>query len=710
VDTATEQRRDHPAPSTDSATRGFRTDIQALRAIAVLAVVVNHLWPDHLTGGYVGVDVFFVISGFLISSHLDRELVATGRVKLGRFYARRARRLLPAAFLVLGLCLVAAYAFLPYPRWGETAQEIFASATYWENWLLAAHSVDYSAADAASSIVQHYWSLSVEEQFYLFWPVLLFLLFKIWVRPAQLTGMVIVGGASLFYSIQLTQTSPNEAYFVTPVRVWEFALGAIVALAGARLALPRTIAGYASLAGLSMIVAAAIFYSDDTPFPGYLALVPTVGTALVIVAGHHGERQWHTIVTGSRPVQLVGDVSYSLYLWHWPLILLAPFVLGELLPGGRLTLPYQLGVLAVALIAAVGSKYLVEDTIRTWKPLSKRTWLTFAAMATCLAVLAAFCSGLDRNYGKRVAAAEAEAERVQAAAVKRPPPCTGASAMIPDHNCGAKLGPAKIVEMGPANEYYKLDDRCESTDENKVGDKRTTAVCDFSDGKKDARTVWLIGDSHAQQWQSPMFDMARERKWVLKLAYLGGCPFAGIEFAGYAVPGADKTGEQACMDWTERMSDVIADDDPAAVVMSFYSRKEYADDGSGRSQTEQYSDGLEPYWRKWSDKGARVIVLADPPLNGAVREVDCVVLNPKNPAACAVDRDVAQPPDPLVEAARATDIEHVSLVDLTDYFCDERSCYAVVGNVAVYFDANHLNREFSRSLKPMIEETFNSRR
>ncbi len=709
MDTATEQRRDHPAPGTDSASRGFRTDVQALRAIAVLAVVVNHIWPDHLSGGYVGVDVFFVISGFLISSHLDRELVATGRVRLGRFYARRVRRLLPAAFLVLGLCILAAYLLLPYPRWAANAQEIFASATYWENWLLAAHSVDYSAADSAASLVQHYWSLSVEEQFYLFWPVLLFLLFKIWVRPAQLTGMALVGGASLYYSIYLTQHSPNEAYFVTPVRVWEFALGAIVALAGARLALPKAVAGYASLAGLSMIIAAAVFYGDDTPFPGYLALVPTLGTALVIMAGHRGDRQWHTVVTGSRPVQLVGDVSYSLYLWHWPLILLAPFVLGDLLPAGRLTLPYQLGILGVSLLAAIASKYLVEDTVRTWQPLARRTGLTFAAMTVGLAVLAAFSFGLTNNYDKRVAQAEAAAERAAAAAVKRPPPCVGASAMIPGNKCARKLGPATVVEMGPVNEYYKLADSCVSTPENMVGDKRTTVVCDYSDGKSDADVVWLIGDSHAQQWQSPLIDMARERKWVLKLAYLGGCPFAAIEFAGYTVPGADKTGEQACMDWTARMSEVIADDEPTAVVMSFYARKEFADDGRGRSQTEQYQDGLEEYWRKWTDAGARVVVLADPPLNGAVREVDCVVINPQKPTACAVDRKLAQPPDPLVESARRTDLDDVSLVDLTDYFCDPRRCYAVVGNVAVYYDANHLNREFSRSLKPMIEDALRLR-
>jgi peptidoglycan/LPS O-acetylase OafA/YrhL len=709
VSTVIERRREPGATGTEAANRGFRTDVQALRAIAVLAVVVNHIWPDHLTGGYVGVDVFFVISGFLISSHLDREITSTGRVRLGRFYARRVRRLLPAAFLVIACCLAATYFLLPYPRWAGTAQEAFASATYWENWLLAAHSVDYSAADSASSIVQHYWSLSVEEQFYLFWPLLLFGLFKIHHRVAQLIGMVLVGGASLWYSVYLTGASPNAAYFVTPVRVFEFALGAIVALAGARLAPPRVLAGYLSLTGLSMIIAAAVYYDHDTPFPGALALIPTVGTALVIMDGHRGERQWHTVVTASRPVQLVGDVSYSLYLWHWPLILLAPFALGGLLAGGRMTLPYQLGVLAVALLLAIASKYLVEDRSRTWKPLARSTKVTFAAMVACLLVLGGVAYSLTLTYDQKVDRAEREAEHTAAIVAKRPPPCLGASAMIPSHRCKAKLGPAKVVEMGPVNEYYKLDSGCESIDDYKLGGKRTTVVCDYSDGKRDAKTVWLVGDSHAQEWQSPLIDMARERHWVLKLSYLGGCPFAKIDFAGYEVAGADNTGKKACTDWTARMADVIADDEPAAVFQAFYSRREFADDGSGRSQATQYREGLEPYWRKWTDAGARVVVLADPPLNGAVREADCVVINPAKPLACAVDRSAAQPPDPLAEAARRTSLRDVSLVDLTKYFCDSRRCYAVVGNVVVYFDANHLNREFSRSLKPMIEDSLDLR-
>ena len=678
---------------------GFRPDIQALRAVAVLAVVVNHLWPEWLHGGYVGVDVFFVISGFLISSHLDREITKTGGVRLGRFYARRIRRLLPAAFVVLGFSLVAAYFLLPYPRWEATAQEAFASALYWENWLLAANSVDYSAANEAASLVQHYWSLSVEEQFYLVWPLLLLVLFKVRRRSAQVVGIAVVGAASLGYSIYFTQVSPNEAYFVTPVRVWEFALGALVALAGARLTLPKTAAGLASLAGFVMIIGSAFVYGHGTEFPGYLALVPTVGTALVIVAGTRPGRQWHSAVTSAAPVQFIGNISYSLYLWHWPLIMIAPFALSDLLDTGKLGTEHLLGVLAASIVLAYLSKVVIEDRGMSWGPLTRSTKLTFTAMVVGLVAVSVGASLLTSTYDRQVAQAERQAEvAAKEAAVD---PCHGASAMIEENDCEDPLGPATVPVMGPANEYWATPPECEQIDKYPAAGKKTTSICDFSDGAKDPEIVWLVGDSHAQQWQGPLLEMARERKWLFKFSLLGGCPFAKIDFTGFRTA-APEAATKACTEWTERMTEVVADDEPSAVFVSFYARQERADDGSDRSQAEQYRDGLEPYWRTWTEAGSRVVVLADPPLNAEVRARDCVTLNVDDPLACAVDRELAQPPDPLVEAARETDVENVTLVDLTEYFCDERLCYAVVGNVAVYFDSDHLNLEFSRSLKPML--------
>jgi peptidoglycan/LPS O-acetylase OafA/YrhL len=669
----------------------FRTDIQALRAIAVLAVVLNHLSPSWLSGGYVGVDVFFVISGFLITTHLDKEIVRTGRVRLGAFYARRVRRLLPAALLVLGVSIVAAYFLLPYPRWSSVAQETVASATYWENWLLAAKSVDYSAANAQASLAQHYWSLSVEEQFYLVWPLLL--LFLRGRRLVRVLGVGLVGAASLAFSVYYTSAAPKEAYFVTPARAWEFALGALVALCASRLVLPRVAAGIASFAGFVLVIGSAALFDMHMPFPGYLAVVPTVGTALVIVSG--AGRQWHTVVTASRPVQLVGDVSYSLYLWHWPLIVLAPFVLRDVLPGGHLTRPYLVGVLVASLLLAYLSKVLVEDVGRR---ITRRTWVTFTAMVVGMALAVTGAETLQWTYGRHVS----QAERVLGGykPVYHEVPCHAAAAM--DNPCPNRFGPADVPVMGPANQYYFTPPPCVQGEVNMAEDLRTVSVCDFSQGDPAAKTVWLVGDSHAQHWQHALFDLAREHRWVLKLGLLGGCPFAAVEFAGYYGGPADDHTRHRCMDWTRRQADLVAADKPDMVFTSFFARAENPDDGSGRSQTEQYRTGLEEYWRQWSDAGSRVVVLADAPLNGSVRDENCVALNPADPMACAVDRSVAQPPDPLSEAARTTAVPRVTLVDLTRYFCDERKCYAVVGNVAVYYDHDHMNLEFGRSLKPMI--------
>ncbi|QFZ20942.1 acyltransferase family protein [Saccharothrix syringae] len=675
------------APAEVRRPSAFRTDIQSLRAVAVLAVVVNHLWPTGLTGGYVGVDVFFVISGFLISSHLDREITSTGRVRLARFYARRVRRLLPAALLVLVVSTVAAYFLLPYPRWEATASESFAAALYWENWLLAAKSVDYSAANAAASLVQHYWSLSVEEQFYLVWPLLLILLFKVRRRRAQVVGIAVVGAASLAFSTYYTQVEPSQAYFVTPGRVWEFALGALIALTGVELS--KRLSGVASAAGFALIIGSALCYDHSTPFPGYLALVPTVGTALVILAGQRPGQQWHARVTASAPVQFTGNISYSLYLWHWPLVVVAPFVFGDALSAGRMTTPYLLVVLAASFVLAYLSKVLIED-----RGIAVRagTGATFAAMVAGLVVVSAAAGGLNWTYERHVAQAERDV------AEHGTGPCAGGRAMIPANGCPNPLGPAKVVHMGPANEYFKRPEGCVD-----VADLKDVLSCDYSGGSASARVVWLVGDSHAQQWQPMVAELAREHGWVFKVGYLGGCPMADVDFVGYRGATTDEA-RRKCADWSARMTDVIAEDSPSVVLTSFYARKEVVDDGSGRSQTEQYRDGLEPPWKRWTDAGARVVVLGDPPLNGEVRDHQCVALNPADPTACSVDRAVAQPLDPLAEVARTSGNPDVSLVDFTDYFCDEQECHGVVGNLVVYYDPDHLNAAFSRTLAPVLAE------
>jgi peptidoglycan/LPS O-acetylase OafA/YrhL len=307
-----------------STTKSYlRSDIQALRAIAVLLVVTFHLWPIRLTGGYVGVDVFFVISGFLITSHILRD-VDKGAFRVTRFWARRLRRLLPASMLVLAVTAAGVWLWVPQQSWQQWFREIGASALYVQNWILAADSVDYMAADNTASPVQHFWTLSTEEQFYAVWPLFVIValgfarLAKVRPRVAIGATLGIVVAASFLASLILTSEDPSYAYFVTPTRAWEFGAGALLAFAPP-LARART---FTAWLGVAFIVFSAWSLTGETPFPGYMAALPVIGTAMVIWSNTNHSLTKRLIEL--PPVQFIGNISYSIYLWHWPLSFLSP--------------------------------------------------------------------------------------------------------------------------------------------------------------------------------------------------------------------------------------------------------------------------------------------------------------------------------------------------------------------------------------------------
>ena len=691
------ERRPRRASGTKS---GFRADIQALRAIAVGLVVLSHLWPGKLTGGYVGVDVFFVISGFLITSHLSKEIFATGKLRLAAFYSKRIRRLLPAAFAVLAVSLVAAVMILPYSRWTDTAQQVLASALYAENWVLAANAVDYSASTASATVAQHYWSLSVEEQFYLLWPLLMVglvtLAVRLKVRPRVVVaaGIAVAAAGSFAFSAYLSDAGHHEAYFYTHVRLWEFGVGAGLALMVNRLKFTPAAANLLALLGFGGLIASAVLYDAATPFPGTAALLPVMATAMVIAGGTPGHAMWHSRLTSLPPVQFLGNISYSLYLWHWPLIVVGPFLIDD-----ELRSPDKLVLLAIAVPLAWATKVWVEDKGLQFRPKSLPAVKTVMAMVLGMAVIAAGTGGVYLGQQARVAEAE------QIMLNQKTSVCYGPRAMDHAAKCGDRFGPAFVPTMSEANAYHKTASECtDNLDILMAGDKKTTRICDFSGGAPAAPTVWLVGDSHAQQWQAPLFDLAKRKKWLLKISFLGGCPPAAVTYAGFYASVADQASVKNCRSWGQAVSEAVAADKPAYVFTSAFARRERVEDGSGRSQNEQYAEGFGKYWRAWTSAGSTVVVLADPPYNVDVRAPDCALLNVEDPARCAVDRSAAAPPDPMVYATHANEHPRLKLVDLTDYFCDNSRCYSVVGGVVVYFDVNHLNVEFSRLLGPMIED------
>lgn len=684
--------------------RALRPDIQALRAIAVVLVVLNHLWPTRLPGGYVGVDVFFVVSGFLISAHLLREIERTGRVRLGTFYARRARRLLPAAYVVTILSVVGTIALMPISKWREAVTEAFAASAYFLNWLLAAKSVDYSASNATSTVVQHYWSLSVEEQFYIVWPIVLIGAFWLATRLRKnartVLTLVVLSAATLSFGIAVfsTITSRNEAYFVTQNRVWEFALGALVALAANRLpAITQhrpVLQAAGQWLGLATLAIVPFVFDHTTLFPGPWAALPALATALIIAVGPEIPKYSPFALLRIRPVQFTGDISYSLYLWHWPLIVLAPFALGRDL---RFVDRIVLILLSFALAAA--TKYFIEDTTRQNLLAGASLPKFFSLLAASIAVLFACSVAIVGVVDARAAEDAKRAEQLEGS------PCFGARSLEQGADCGDPFAPIAELPVAENQTPWFVEQACEAVPGTvTVGKDELFQRCDFSKGAADAPKVWLVGDSHAEHWQAAVFEIARAEGWQLNVSLLGGCPVIDVPRVSFMDgPPDGKQTQQRCLDWSESLNAAIAKHSPDLIVASNFAAAEKIDDGTGRSQDEQYRDAAERLFTRWSDTGANIAVIRDVPIARETATPDCLAKNMGDPMACAAPRDEALAVDPFAAAA-ASSATGVRVIDLSDRFCNDSVCYPLVGGVPVYYDANHISRSYSQSLAAPLRE------
>jgi len=354
----------------------FRPDIEGLRAVAILAVVAYHAGLSAIPGGYVGVDVFFVISGFLITDHLSRELREKGKISFGTFYARRARRLLPSALLVIGVTVAVSCVVLSPLQAMAVAKDGLANAFYVGNYRYALQATNYLSVSGPVSPLLNYWSLGVEEQFYLVWPALLAGASLIWwhkstrrdgtsrqpqpIFSAVLVAMALLAVSSLVFSIWLTRTNEPWAFFSLPPRAWELAVGGLLALVAPRLGrLPAVWMSLLGWAGLGAIVVSTVTFTAATPFPGTAALLPVAGGAAVVAAGCARPRLGAVWLLGRWPMQVIGRVSYTWYLWHWPALILAPSIVGH-----PLGVWGNVGVCGIALVLAVMTTVLLERPLQ----------------------------------------------------------------------------------------------------------------------------------------------------------------------------------------------------------------------------------------------------------------------------------------------------------------------------------------------------------
>ncbi|MBG6097569.1 acyltransferase family protein [Nocardioides luteus] len=690
---------DTPSADPDAATRtqtraaAYRPDIQALRAIAVLSVFAYHLAPGRLSGGYVGVDVFFVISGFLIGSHLLRELETTGRIRLGAFWARRAKRLLPASLLVLLVSAVATFLWVPRSLWSQFLTEIAASSLYVENWRLAWASVDYLAADNKASAVQHFWSLSVEEQFYLFTPVLLLLvaLLSRWIRPGsyvttrRLAGSLfaLVVCASFTYGVWLTANTP-EAYFSTFTRAWEFAAGVLVGLLP--MIASRTARALGVALGLVLIATAATQYTSATPFPGVAALVPVSGAALAIWLG----RGTFLARVGSwRPVSLVGDTSYAIYLWHWPLIVLVPYITDAPLNVGT-----KLVILGVTFPLAWLSTTQWENRVRFSarllggrSPATVGLW-SAAAMAVVLAVVA---GGLAVKVN-----GAAESERKVNTLLAQDLSCLGA-AKLADPTCedpdleGVLVPDPSELATDEANRA-----ECWSSSAAKSGD---VVMCRLGPETGYSRRLLAVGDSHNDQLVGAYEDIAHEFGWRIDVAGRVGCYWTEADLQKNST--ADQT---MCEEWRRQISAYVEKADDLDAILTSKARNSSpilaGDDVT--TSVGATADGLVRAWaHRPAPRKVPVIAIEDNPAmpEGTMACVEAQRLDAAS--ACAQPRRKVLPPSGLAEAV-AIDPNAV-LVDLTDLYCEPKVCRPVVGHVIVYRDdGEHLTLTYTRTLAPYL--------
>jgi len=675
---------------------GFRPEIQALRALAVTLVVVYHLAPKRLSGGFVGVDIFLVISGFLITSHLLRELRRTGRISLPTFYARRIRRLLPASLLVLLVTGIAALVFMPRNLWSEVGRQILASALYVENWALAGNAVDYSAVGADASPVQHFWSLSVEEQFYLVWPVVLlglFLLVRRLRRPelALFGALALIMTVSLAYSVWITNVDSAMAYFVTPARIWEFAVGGLVCFVPAVSARWQRAVPFASWGGVAIILASAMFLSDETPFPGSAALLPVLGAALIILAGNTDRTGVFGRIAGFRPVQYLGDISYSVYLWHWPLIILLPFVIGA-----PLTTMTKLLILVASLGLGVLTKRYVEDRFRA--PATKAAglvWRTgnprvFAMALSMMVIVAVPAAALVYVPAQEAIAAENELKELLAQGGEG----FGAAAAA-DGNYATDPD-ARIV---PSPVIAESDSWTQSTDAAGCQDRLGFDVlktCEFGSESPDALRVALVGDSHAGQWQPAVAEVASQNDWNLTTFVRSSCPLS------QAYPTSSTKYDSACQRWIDATIAELSSGSYDVVIVSALQGTSYQR-SMGATNLESAAAGMAAAWTQIMASGTQVIALRDTPnpSRAGIDDIPGCVAESDDISDCSFDRRAALPNEPQAVAAEATG---ATLLKLSEYFCDKTECPAVVGGVLVYQNITHVTTTFMLTLTPYLND------
>ena len=676
----------------------FRPDIQGLRMIAVLAVIADHLfhWPS---GGFVGVDVFFVISGFLITSLLLREHEKTGHISFVGFYGRRLKRIMPAALLVIVATLGAAWFLFSKARFEQTVGDAVWATFFGANWHYAAEGTDYFQADAAISPLQHFWSLSVEEQFYFVWPWLMLLIFSVvsinkgtarHARGIILAAIVAITVMSFAWALWETVGTPTWAYFSTFSRAWELGVGALLAvIAGLFNAIPtwaRTVLAWAGLAG---IAASLLVVNDDNGgFPAPWALLPVIATGLVIISGTGGQARFVGPI--ANPVSsYLGDISYSLYLWHFPFIIL----LTPLFPEQDWV--YYLVILLFIFGTSVLSYHFVEDPIRRSTPGKKRRHRSGEHKAPnrlapslgilALAFLAAGLSAWALIPPKPAPAAAdytpaPSSEATPSEAPSQPPALAARQAAI-EAALSARQWPDTTepsLDLSAEDTYVPewADDGCLDITERNVDS------CVYGDPSAD-ETVALLGDSTAISVMPLLREVYADKR--IQSLTMGQCPAADVEVT--RLSGDPFTECAAHRAW---VNEWISTNRPSIVVITDVATTiDRMTAGDEAANTSTYGEGLAGQLATIAPLAGNVIVLHSPPQAQSLEQCKTPVTGPENCVA-KVSSAYQAWADVTASTIAAGNWPNVTNVPVRDWFCVRGSCPAFIGDIRSFAGGSHL--------------------
>jgi peptidoglycan/LPS O-acetylase OafA/YrhL len=672
--------------------RPFRPDVEGLRAVAVLLVVLFHSGVSALPGGYIGVDVFFVISGFVITGVLLRERVSTGRTSILAFYGRRCRRIIPAATLVIIVTVALSYVFLGAGSGGRAAADGQWAAVFLANFHFSAIGTNYLSAQQPPSPLQNYWSLSVEEQFYVVYPTLFLLLAstarRLSLRVRLALSLLVVIGASLTFSIVDTSSHATSAYFSPFTRAWELALGALVAVGTPWLKkMPPQIAAIATWTGLGAIFVAATTFTSQTSYPGSLVIVPVVGAALIIAGGARAPRLGVEALLGLGPFRMLGKLSYSLYLWHWPILIIAAEYAGKT----TLTVPQNLGWDLVALSASTLTYVIVENPIRHSQALLRIRWasvgLGVALVALTLGTVtlsSVAASGLGIGSGKAptsVAGPGASRQTVLSLVAASDKITTVPVNLVPPFSQVA-TEPLSDVGFPPTSTCFP------PPSPNRV------PACTFGD-RAGSSTMVLYGDSYAGMWFQAINAIAKNAHWRLIVLSRPSCPAAPLSVQ--PVGGVGDWTE--CDQWHRFVISYINKVDPNLLIVSQFSF--YKDPKGSYYTPGQWRRGLEELFARITATRTVKVVLGAIPNNYGGGP--CLVGHPHDVQACSIPRRSSQTFFMAAERLAAA-AQKARYINVLPWFCTN-TCSPIIGRFEIYLLGNHVTLGYSLFLRRVLAQT-----